>query len=49
MNTVDAIEFICLGCGLQGMIQLEGKFDCPKCGQRVISTLKESDASEITA
>lgn len=47
MNTVDVIEFICLGCGLQGMAHLENKFECPKCGQRVISTIKESDASEV--
>lgn len=49
MNTVDAIEFICLGCGLQGMSQLENKFDCPKCGQKVICSLIESDASEVIA
>lgn len=47
MNTVDAIEFICLSCGLQGMSQLDNRFDCPKCGQKVICSLTESDASEV--
>ncbi|NLP37506.1 MAG: hypothetical protein GX357_07625 [Firmicutes bacterium] len=37
------VEFLCLGCGLQGLVQWppldDAEVFCPKCGERVITSL----------
>jgi predicted RNA-binding Zn-ribbon protein involved in translation (DUF1610 family) len=54
MENLDGkIEFLCLGCGLQGLLHAdwpqsmeESSVLCPKCGDHVITThllKKESD------
>jgi predicted RNA-binding Zn-ribbon protein involved in translation (DUF1610 family) len=39
----DKVEFLCLGCGLQGLFKEQGpggevNLLCPKCGDRVITS-----------
>ncbi|WP_353892213.1 hypothetical protein PRVXH_001542 [Proteinivorax hydrogeniformans] len=47
MAKVEVMEFLCLSCGLQGMVQQNNGFSCPKCGEDVISSTTDSETSEV--
>ncbi|WP_350344836.1 hypothetical protein PRVXT_001278 [Proteinivorax tanatarense] len=47
MSKVEVMEFLCLSCGLQGMVQHNNGFNCPKCGESVISSTSNDETSEV--